>query len=83
MTYRGIVKGRTIELNEDLPYPEGQSVDISVTPRPAGLRRGSPQSLLKLMDEVGPADPETMAQLEQALADSRLPMAAPWISEGD
>jgi hypothetical protein len=82
VTYRGTVKGKTIELSEALPYPEGQCVDVSVVPHQADLRRGSSAALLKLMDELGPADPETMDQFDGILTESRLPMAAPWTSEG-
>ena len=32
MTYKGIVRGKTIELEEQLPYPEGQPVSVSVEP---------------------------------------------------
>jgi hypothetical protein len=31
MVYRGIVKGRMIELSEELPFPEGAHVEISVS----------------------------------------------------
>lgn len=30
MTYRGIARGRLIELEERLPYPEGQAIEVSV-----------------------------------------------------
>lgn len=30
MTYKGIAKGKTIELEEPLPYSEGQPVSVSI-----------------------------------------------------
>lgn len=32
MNYKGIAKGKTIELEEPLPYPQGQPVSVSVEP---------------------------------------------------
>lgn len=32
MIYRGIAKGKKIELEEPLPYPKGQPVQVSVAP---------------------------------------------------
>lgn len=35
MTYRGIARGRMIELEERLAYPEGQAVEVSVSAEPS------------------------------------------------
>jgi hypothetical protein len=48
MTYKGTVKGKTIELDDPIPVEEGTRVDVMVVPegRP---RRGSPQAWLQLV----------------------------------
>lgn len=42
MTYKGVAKGKIIELEESLPYSEGQAVSVSVeTLHPPSTRVGA------------------------------------------
>lgn len=51
MIYRGIARGNTIELDEALPYPEGQPLTISVEPSATPLPSGSPAAIRRAMGE--------------------------------
>ena len=46
MSYKGIIKGNTIELQDVLEYPEGTEVEVEVKERPS---RGNPQSILNYL----------------------------------
>ena len=47
MIYRGIAKGRNIELDEPLPYPKGQPIQVSVEPLTELPHQGSSVAILK------------------------------------
>ncbi|MBM4037798.1 MAG: hypothetical protein FJ290_04725 [Planctomycetes bacterium] len=47
MSYRGTVKGNTIEMDEPLPFPQGSRVEVALRPAPR-VRRGSPRAVLGL-----------------------------------
>ena len=65
MTYRGITRGNTIEFDRPLPYPDGQSVEVSVEPLPP------PAPAMSEPPRLPDADVD---ELEQAIADSRIPV---------
>ncbi len=73
MTHRGIVKGRTIELEEPLPYPEGQPVNVSVEPLEDDLPLGSPALILKAMREPPHLTKEDVDALERAIEEGKIP----------
>jgi len=50
MIYKGVAKGKTIELEERLPYPEGQPVSISVEPFTEQLHPGCPAAVQQVMN---------------------------------
>ena len=70
MIYRGTVKGKVIELEESLPYLEGQSVYISLEQ----IQRGSPMLIRKAMNEPPHLKCEDVDILEQEIEQSKLPM---------
>lgn len=74
MTYKGIAKGRTIELEESLPYSEGQPVSVSVEPLRPELQRGSALAILKVMRDLPRLDPKDVDALEQAIEEGKLPV---------
>ncbi|MBT9141757.1 MAG: hypothetical protein DDT29_00148 [Dehalococcoidia bacterium] len=74
MTYTGIAKGRTIELEERLPYPEGQPVSISVEPLVGQLYPGSPAAIRQLMHEPPHLRWEDVDELERAIEEGKLPV---------
>ncbi len=73
MTYRGIAKGRTIELDEQLPFPDGQPLSVSVE---ASVQRvnGSAANILKALRSPPHLDPSDVDELEQAIHAGRLPV---------
>ncbi len=74
MTYKGIVRGKTIELEEQLPYPEGQPVSVSVE-----LLQAKPQLDLRtvirqIMHEPPHLSWEDVDELERAIEQGKLPV---------
>jgi hypothetical protein len=74
MTYKGIAKGRTIELEETLPYREGQPVQVSVEPVPAPPAKGSPAAIRRAMHEPPHLEREAVDEMERSIAQDRLPV---------
>ncbi len=74
MTYRGVAKGKTIELEEPLPYCEGQLVSVSVEPLYPEDQAGSPVAIVKVMQKLPRLDPEDVDALEQAIERGKLPV---------
>ena len=73
MTCKGVVKGKTIELEHALPFLEGQSVTISVEPAEDDLLRGSPAALLKAMHELPHLEKGDIEEFERVLMENKLP----------
>ncbi len=74
MNYKGIVKGKTIELEEPLPYEEGQAVSVSVEPLINGAESGSPDAIINAMLQPPHLRPEDVYELERVIEESRLPV---------
>jgi hypothetical protein len=51
MIYKGIAKGTHIELEEPLPYADGQPVSVWVEPVAGLLPPGSPAAVRQVMHE--------------------------------
>ncbi len=69
MNYKGIVKGKTIELEESLPYEEGQAVSVSVEPINNGVEPGSPNAIMKAMRQPPHLRTEDVDELERVIED--------------
>lgn len=74
MTYKGVARGKTIELDEVLPFPEGEPVSVSVQPLKSELRPGSAQAIRQAMHEPPHLSEEDVAALERAIEESKLPV---------
>jgi hypothetical protein len=74
MTCRGIVKGRTIELEQDLPYLEGQPVNITVQPIQQDDVPGSPAFVLRAMDRLEHLEPGDIEEFEKAIQEAKRPV---------
>ncbi len=74
MTLKGKARGRLIELDEELPYPEGSSLSVTVAPDQPELRKGSPRLLLAIMKELPKLDPDIVDEFERAISESKLPV---------
>ena len=74
MSYKGIAKGKMIELEEPLPYTEGQPVNVEVKPVEAQLQVGSPVAVKQAMHEPPHLTGEDINELEQAIEEAKLPV---------
>lgn len=74
MSYKGIAKGKTIELEEPLPYPEGQPVSVFVEPLGGPFPAGSPAAIRQVMHEPPHLTGEEVDELERAIEAARLPV---------
>lgn len=74
MTYRGVVRGKTIQLEEELPYPEGQPVTVSVAPLEHKPRLGLPPVIRQIMHEPPHLSWEDVDELERAIGEGKLPV---------
>ncbi len=74
MTYKGVAKGKIIELEEPLPYSEGQPVSVSIEPLRLEFQAGSPVAILKAMRDLPRLSPEDVDELEQVIEQGRLPV---------
>ena len=76
MVYRGVAHGKIIELDETLPFNEGQVVNISVEPLNSKTWIGSPPAVLDAMRALPDIDAADVECLEAAIAAGRLPVLA-------
>jgi hypothetical protein len=74
MRWRGIAKGKIIELDEVLPYAEGCLVNVIVEPETVALQTGAPAMIRQVMHEPPHLLPEEVGELEQAITAGRLPV---------
>jgi len=73
MTVRGTARGRTIELDEALPFPSGQLLDVQVQPRATDAPLGSPARLLEAVRQPPHVNSDDTAELERAIESGKLP----------
>ena len=73
MSYTGWIKGRTIELDEPLPFADGQAVKISVETTGVIVRAGSPQTVLEASRQLPHLPPATVVDLEAAIRAAKIP----------
>ena len=74
MTYKGVAKGRIIELEEALPYSDGQAVSVSVEALHPDLQPGSVAAMLKVMRSLPDLNPDDVDELERLIRQGRLPV---------
>ena len=74
MTYKGVAKGRIIELEEALPYFDGQAVSVSVEALHPDLQPGSVAAMLKVMRSLPDLNPDDVDELERLIRQGRLPV---------
>jgi hypothetical protein len=74
MTYKGLAKGRIIELEEPLPFCEGQPVTVSIEPFHPEQQPGSPQAILKVLRDLPNIQTEDVDELEQLIKRGSLPI---------
>ena len=74
MTYKGLAKGKIIELEKPLPYCDGQPVAVSVEAIPPELQAGSPRSILKVLQNLPVIPIEDIDEMEQSIKRGSLPI---------
>jgi hypothetical protein len=74
MTYKGVAKGKIIELEEALPYSDGQAVSVSVEALQPDLQPGSAATILKVMRSLPDLNPDDIDELERLIRQGRLPV---------
>ena len=74
MNHKGIARGKTIELEDELPYPNGQPVSVSVAPLPTSLPPGVPAVVRQAMHDFPHLRNEDVDELERAITEAQLPM---------
>jgi hypothetical protein len=74
MTYRGVAKGKIIELEETLPYSDGQAVSVSVEALHPDLQPGSAAAILKVRRSLPDLNPDDVDELERLIRRGRLPV---------
>ena len=74
MTYKGVAKGKIIELEEALPYSDGQAVSVSVEALHPDLQPGSAAAILKVMRSLPDLNPDDIDELERLIRQGRLPV---------
>jgi hypothetical protein len=74
MTYKGVAKGKIIELEEALPYSDGQAVSVSVEALHPDLQPGSAPAILRVMRSLPDLNPDDVDVLEQLIRQGRLPV---------
>ncbi len=74
MSYKGIARGKTIELEDELPYPEGQLVSVSVAPLTAPLQPGVPAVVRQAMHDLPHLQWAQVDELERAITEAKLPV---------
>lgn len=68
MTYTGIARGKTIELEEQVPFPDGQLLKIAIDPIFARTTPSSPSDILTIVRSLPDIDLEDVAELERVIA---------------
>jgi hypothetical protein len=80
VTYKGIVKGKTIEFEDPLALPEGTEVDVMVHVRSqkalasSHAPQGSGQALLRAWDTPAQCTPKDVDLLLQAIDQGKRPV---------
>lgn len=74
MTYKGVAKGKIIELEDALPYSDGQAVSVSVEALNPDLQPGSAPAILKVMRSLPDLNPDDVDELERLIRQGRLPV---------
>lgn len=80
MTYKGIVKGKVVELEDHVTLPEGTKVEVVVKDSEqeeitsGGYPKGSPQAILAIFDTPPRCAPEDVDALMEAIERGKRPV---------
>jgi hypothetical protein len=80
MSYRGIVRGKVIELEDEVVLPEGTEVEVMVKEpqgeelTPSGYPKGSSRAILAAWTTAPHCIPEDVDALSQAIEQGKRPI---------
>jgi hypothetical protein len=74
MHFKGVARGRLIELDEVLPYAEGRLINVIVELEDSSFQAGSPAAIRQAMHESPHLTREDVEELEEAIDAGRLPV---------
>lgn len=83
MIYRGIAKGKRIELEEPLPYPKGQPVQVSVAPLMEQPYGSCSAVIRRAIHEEPHLEWEDVDELERVIREGRLPVLLEGVFDKD
>ncbi len=72
MTYKGYARGRLIELEEQLPYPEGQALRISIRPMDGTAAQSPMERLRQAMCDPPHLSRQDVDEFESAISAGKL-----------
>ncbi|MBI4026187.1 MAG: hypothetical protein HY360_14465 [Verrucomicrobia bacterium] len=81
MTYTGVAKGKMIELEEDLPFQNGERVSVFVESLRNEPRRGSSSAVLRAMAAPPHLQSESVDELLRAINAGKLPVQSTGVFE--
>ncbi|MCS7187072.1 MAG: hypothetical protein N3B10_05335 [Armatimonadetes bacterium] len=82
MTYRGVVKGKIVELEGDPSIPEGTEVEVIVRER-VRLHKGSPKLLAQVAEKEPHLTDEDVNALERAIEEGKMRIREYGVFEGE
>ena len=82
MTYKGVAKGKIIELEQPLPYRDGQPVNVLIEPSAEQFCRGSSASILQAMAEPPHLESQDVDELERAIENAALQVRTEGVFDG-
>lgn len=80
MVYRGIARGKVVELEDNVSLPEGTEVEVSIKPgqvretAPEGYSKGSPKALLAALNLPAQCTIEDVEALVQSMRHGEQPV---------
>ncbi len=87
MVYRGVARGKVIELEDDVSLPEGTEVEVLIKeekvrePTPGEYPKGSPKALLAALNLPAQCTSEDVEALEQNIRQGKRPVRLEGIFE--
>jgi hypothetical protein len=80
--YQGIAKGTTIELEQALPYRDGERLTVSVE-AVRDMIPGAPAAVLQAVGEPPHLEDDEVNELERQLEDAQLPVRSNGAFDGN
>lgn len=77
MVYRGIARGKTIELEETLPYEDGEVVQVEVQPLDTEAEPGTAAAILEAVRKPPHLTKEDVDEFERLIEEGKRPLSKP------